>query len=70
MHAAQCTHGSSLRLINGPSTGVLQICKDNEWNNVCDTDWGNVDAAVACRQLGYDGGHRKTCQHTNMKYIS
>ena len=54
MYIAQCSSGN-LRLTPGPSTGTLQICKNNEWNNVCSTDWGNLDAAVACRQLGYDG---------------
>ena len=47
-----CTDGT-LR-IESPS-GSLQICKDSEWKNVCARDWGNLDAAVACRQLGYDG---------------
>ena len=37
------------------SGGFLQICKNNTWRGVCNEDWGNLDAAVACRQLGYDG---------------
>lgn len=47
-----CT-SDDLRIVS-PS-GVLQICKNSEWENVCSSDWGNLDAAVACRQLGYDG---------------
>ena len=50
---AQCTNGN-LQLTDG-SSGVLQICKNNEWRNVCSEDWGNLDTAVACRQYGYDG---------------
>ena len=46
-----CTSGS-VRLTD---SGILQICKNNEWRTVCSTDWGNLDTAVACRQLGYDG---------------
>ena len=52
LHTVGCTIGT-IR-IDTPS-GILQICKDSEWKNVCARDWGNLDAAVACRQLGYDG---------------
>ena len=48
-----CTSGG-LRLTDSTS-GILQICKNNEWKAVCSEDWGHLDAAVACRQLGYDG---------------
>jgi hypothetical protein len=48
----QC-HSGTLTLSQNDS--ILQICKHNQWKNVCSRDWGNLDAAVACRQLGYDG---------------
>lgn len=51
--AVGCSSGD-LRLTN-TSSGILQICKNKEWRAVCSRDWGHVDAAVACRQLGYDG---------------
>lgn len=51
--AVGCSSGD-LRLTN-TSSGILQICKNKEWRAVCSQDWGHVDAAVACRQLGYDG---------------
>ena len=44
-------HSGTLRL----NDSLLYICKHNQWKIVCSRSWGNLDAAVACRQLGYDG---------------
>ncbi len=34
-------------------TGRLEICNNNIWGTVCDDAFANVDAQVACRQLGF-----------------
>ena len=34
-------------------TGLVQACLDRYWIYVCGSGWSDVDAAVACRQLGY-----------------
>ena len=31
----------------------MEICNNNVWGTVCDDAWGNIDAQVACNQLGY-----------------
>ena len=45
-----------MRLVGGPnpSRGRVEVFYDNQWGTVCDDDFGNTDAAVICRMLGYD----------------
>lgn len=49
-----CTDGE-IRLIgiSNPLQGRVEVCSDGVWGRVCNRDWDNEDAAVACRQLGY-----------------
>lgn len=35
------------------NVGRLEICFNNLWGSICDDNFGNDDAKVACRQLGY-----------------
>ena len=49
-----CTDGE-IRLENGKvdNEGRVQICYNNEWGTVCNTGWGQEEAMVVCRQLGF-----------------
>jgi hypothetical protein len=48
-----CTQGD-IRLQGGPNNlrGRLEVCNGNLWGTVCDDQFGEQDAVVACRQLG------------------
>ena len=55
---AHAASDGDLRLQDGPSDshGRLEVFHDGKWGGVCDNNFGDVEAIVACRQLGYTSG--------------
>lgn len=52
MYAAECTDGT-IRLAGGNDTyGRVEVCSSGVWGTVCDDSFTDIDAGVACRQLG------------------
>lgn len=47
-----CIHGN-VRLQGNVSTeGRVEVCVDNIWGTICETDWNTIASAVVCIQLG------------------
>ncbi|XP_006819211.1 scavenger receptor cysteine-rich domain-containing group B protein-like [Saccoglossus kowalevskii] len=49
---------ASIRLVEGgsPEKGRLEVNINGKWGTVCNNGWGQHEADVACKQLGFDGG--------------
>ena len=40
--------------------GRVEVCTNGDWSSVCyDGQWGNEEATVACRQLGFSSFGRQ-----------
>ena len=52
--ALQCEEGD-LRLTGSSAInqGTVEICKNEIWGTICYSNWGQSEANVACRQLGF-----------------
>ena len=33
--------------------GLVEVCQKGQWKTVCNPGWGNEEARVVCRQLGF-----------------
>ena len=43
-----------MREKNGPVIyGNVEVCLDQQWGSVCDTNWDKLDAQVVCAELGF-----------------
>ena len=54
-----CDEEGRVRLIHfgseNSSMGVVQICYYGVWIPICGQDWNDVEASLACQQLGFSG---------------
>lgn len=61
----------SLRITSGyaANAGRLEIFHNGEWGTVCDNHFDNIDARVACKQLGYWFVKRSKKNHKGLVYM-
>ena len=49
---------SEVRLVGGsrPDNGRVQVCFNGVWGSVCSSGFGEPEAQVTCRNLGFSDG--------------
>ena len=73
-----CSDGD-IRLVDelSPTSGRVEVCFGGIWGTVCGVNnvqdnidyWSDRDAAVACRQLGFDDRGTQNYTHINQHII-
>ena len=55
MHTEKICNHDDIQLVDGGVSyeGRVEYCNNGVWGRVCDDGWTELDAAVACSQLGY-----------------
>ncbi|XP_011409971.1 PREDICTED: scavenger receptor cysteine-rich domain superfamily protein-like [Amphimedon queenslandica] len=58
-----CNEGT-VRLVDGSieQEGRVEVCYNGVWGTLCDSNWGQIDAYIVCRQLGYNGAVAPTAR--------
>ena len=54
-----------VRLVGGNSVseGRVEICYNGVWGSICYYGWTNIDAAIVCRQLGFQKESKQTIMY-------
>ena len=68
-HNCPCGPDGAVRLVDGivPYRGRVEFCVNGKWSTICSRyvfGWGNSEAAVVCRQLGYPSTGMKPNVHS------
>ena len=57
--------GNAIRLVGGRNKfeGRVEVCQDGQWKTVCNRRWGDEEAQVVYRQLGFAEDSRSELLH-------
>ena len=57
--------GNAIQLVGGWNKfeGRVEVCQDGQWKTVCNRGWGDEEAQVVCRQLGFAEDSRSELLH-------
>ena len=52
-------YDGNVRLAGGDNSAIgrVEVCRNNTWGTVCDLEWNDQDAVVACRSAGFYWGN-------------
>jgi len=52
--SGSCCKDGELKLVGSfLLEGRVEMCVEGNWGTICDDRWGDNDATVVCRQLGF-----------------
>ena len=52
-YTVPCTNGDVRLMECYIRSGRIEVCDNNSWGTICSNSWDDIDASVACNQLGY-----------------
>ncbi len=56
VNCTQVCYDGDTRIVGGNFySGRLEVCLGNRWGTICDQDWDDVAASVACRNMRFPG---------------
>ena len=61
----ECWKDGDLRTETGGSLGRVEVFHDGSWGTICDELFGDEEADVACRQMGFASGTVRPSSSTN-----
>ena len=52
-YRSEANYPANFFISNQLSRGRVEVCIGGQYGAVCNTGWGNTDASVVCKQLGF-----------------
>ena len=61
-HNLQSISDAKIRILDGTgeNEGRVEIMYQGIWGTICDDGWDDIDASIACKELGFSHGNAMT----------